>query len=490
MKKDPDTTRKAAELRSRAKQRLQAQSPDGDIADADTRKLLQELQVHQIELEIQNEELQQARAAAEAAAAHFTELYESAPVGYFTLERDGKILQSNLTGAELLGIERGKLTGHPFMLFVDSKDRSAFRQFLERVLAGQNREYCELALERKGDEPCLVHIESVADTSDHSCLMAVTDITARKQVEERMRLAVSVFSSMDEGVLVSDRENRIVSVNPAFSEITGYAADEVIGGNPRMLASGKHPPEFYREMWERLSTTESWQGEIWNRAKNGEVYIKWLSIKQIRDENGQPVHYVAIFSDLTRRKAAAEEYIYHLAYYDALTDLPNRVLLFDRLHQALKTARRDKTQLALLFLDLDEFKAVNDKFGHNIGDQLLQEAATRILACMRESDTAARMGGDEFVILLPGIEGKRDATIVAEKIRNALARPYELSGSSLRLGSSIGIAVYPAQGAEEKTLLNKADAAMYCAKQKGGNNIELFKEGAHEFSADRHEEGP
>jgi diguanylate cyclase (GGDEF)-like protein/PAS domain S-box-containing protein len=483
-KKDPDAIHDAIQsadgLRRRAEQRLQAQQPDDTILDTDARKLLQELQIHQIELEMQNEELQHARAEAEAASAHYMELYDLAPIGYFTLGREGNILQVNLTGARLLSKERSRLVGRRFDQFFVSEERPLFRELLEQIFDGQTRETVDLSLEREDAEPCIVQIEAIADASGQACRVVVTDVTARKHNEEKARLASTVFRIMDEGVLVSDRENRIIAVNPAFTDITGYSFDEVSGRDPRMLASGRHPPEFYQEMWNTLATTYSWQGEIWDRAKSGAIYVRWLSIKQIRDERGHPSHYVAIFSDISKRKTA-DQRMYHLAYHDALTDLPNRVLFFDRLHQALKAAERDNKEMALIFIDLDKFKPVNDLYGHNIGDLLLQEVAARISHCIRESDTAARLGGDEFIVLLPSIDEEQGAVVTAEKIRNALDQPYELAGHSLNIGSSAGVAVHPEHGVEENTLLNNADVAMYFAKKSGGNNVALFKNDMHEI---------
>lgn len=252
-----------------------------------------------------------------------------------------------------------------------------------------------------------------------------------------MRLAASVFNTVDEAVMVTSPDNFIVTVNPAFTAITGYSPDEVIGKNPRMFSAGKHSSAFYQEMWEKLVADGSWQGEICNRRKNGGLYIEWLSINVVRDENGKTTHHVAVFSDISERKAA-EEQLHRMAHYDVLTGLPNRTLFTDRLHQALRKAKRDQAHLALMFLDLDKFKPVNDTLGHNIGDLLLTEVAKRLLDCVRESDTAARIGGDEFVVLLSHIEAEQDAISVAEKILHALVQPFELAGHSLHIGKRGG----------------------------------------------------
>ena len=300
------------------------------------------------------------------------------------------------------------------------------------------------------------------------------ELTERKRAEVGMRLAATVFDTVDTAVLVTDKHAHIINVNPAFTDITGYSADDVIGKNPRIFASGMHPVEFYKKMWATLLAMGSWQGEISNRKKNGEFFTEWLSINTVRDNDGDITHYVSLSSDITERKAE-EERLHNLAHYDPLTGLPNRTLLTDRLHQAISSARREKHHMALMFMDLDKFKQVNDTLGHHIGDLLLKEVAKRILECLRESDSAARLGGDEFVVLLPFIEAGSDAVSVAEKIRHALNQPFELAGHTLNISSSIGVAVYPEHGSDEKSLLKNADQAMYDAKKMGRNNVMLFE---------------
>ncbi|MBI4938777.1 MAG: CHASE domain-containing protein [Nitrosomonadales bacterium] len=292
--------------------------------------------------------------------------------------------------------------------------------------------------------------------------------------EDRLRLAATVFDAVDEAVMVTGPDNRIVAVNPSFTRITGYPASEAIGNDPRMLSSGKHGPEFFRELWTTLAAGGGWQGEIWNRRKNGELYIEWLSINFVYDEQGRPAYHVAVFSDISERKAA-EERIHRMAHYDLLTNLPNRVLLTDRLLQAITQAKRDRACMALMFLDLDKFKPVNDTHGHNVGDLLLIEVAKRLQECVRGSDTVARIGGDEFVVLLPHLEAGRDALPVAEKMLHSLRQPFAVASLSLHISSSIGIAVYPDHGSDGEQLMKNADAAMYLAKEDGHNIAVFFR---------------
>jgi diguanylate cyclase (GGDEF)-like protein/PAS domain S-box-containing protein len=301
----------------------------------------------------------------------------------------------------------------------------------------------------------------------------IRDITERRKREESMRLAATVFDTVDEAVVITDTENRIVTVNPAFTNITGYSRDEVIGKNPHVLSSGKHPPEFYQELWGTLTATGSWHGEVWNRRKLGDIYVEQLSIHTVRDEHGHLTHHVGTFTDISERKAA-EEHVRHLAHYDLLTDLPNRALIIDRIRQTLIKAKRARTRMALMFLDLDRFKPINDTFGHATGDLLLKEVAQRLLSCVRESDTVARIGGDEFVVLLPTIEEESDAIVVAEKILHALGGKFTIAENDLYVSSSIGIAVYPDHGLDDAALIRNADIAMYHAKNAGRDNAKIF----------------
>ena len=304
------------------------------------------------------------------------------------------------------------------------------------------------------------------------------EVERRRRADEALRLAAMVFDTVDEGVVVTDANNRIVAVNQSFCRITGYTEDEVDGENPRMLAGGVHPPGFYRDMWSALNAEDRWQGEICNRRKNGELFVEWLSIKRLRDEAGGITHHLAVFSDLTEHRIETDR-IRRLAHYDLLTGLPNRALFADRARQALSKARREKSELAVMFIDLDLFKQINDTLGHAVGDLLLKAAAARMQDCLRGSDTVARIGGDEFVVLVPDVESAENAMSVALKIRHALARPFQLSGRSLRVSCSLGIALFPGHGADQNQLLSNADTAMYRAKSRGRNRVEIYR---HDFS--------
>jgi diguanylate cyclase (GGDEF)-like protein/PAS domain S-box-containing protein len=288
----------------------------------------------------------------------------------------------------------------------------------------------------------------------------------------------AVFGSTGDGILVTDFSGNIVEVNAAFCAITGYGKAEVLGRNPRIMKSDRHDAAFYARMWKSLVEQGQWQGEVWDRRKNGETFPKWLTINTVRDSAGRATGYVGIFSDLTGAKRTEAE-LERLAHYDSLTGLPNRILFRDRLAQALAQAQRGRRRLALLFLDLDGFKAVNDSRGHAAGDAVLQQVAQRLAASVRASDTLARQSGDEFTILLTEIDSANDAAIVARKLLDAMNEPFEVLGRSGRLSASIGIAMSPEDAEHPEELLANADTAMYRAKESGRNRYQFFSRSMH-----------
>ncbi|MDO8934040.1 MAG: EAL domain-containing protein [Rhodocyclaceae bacterium] len=289
---------------------------------------------------------------------------------------------------------------------------------------------------------------------------------------DALELAAGVFAHTFEGIMITDANNRILSVNPAFTTITGYTQEEAVGQTPRLLRSHHQDEAFYRDMWASLSGSGEWVGELWNRRKNGEAYLQWTSITTITDAAGKPYRRISVMTDITeaRRK---DEHIRHLAYHDALTNLPNRMLLQNRLEHAIKTAEREAAQIAVLFIDLDRFKVINDSLGHFVGDKLLLEAARRLTEAVRVSDTVSRQGGDEFVILA-AIGDITDVVLIAEKITASIGAPFDIEGQILHVGASIGISVYPQDGADASTLLRNADVAMYAAKEAGRRTFRFF----------------
>ncbi|MBL8408195.1 MAG: EAL domain-containing protein [Candidatus Accumulibacter sp.] len=303
------------------------------------------------------------------------------------------------------------------------------------------------------------------------------DITDRKQAEQWERIAATAFESQ-QGMFITDAAGVILRVNQAFTEITGYSAEECVGQTPKLLSSGRHNAAFYAAMRQSLERSGSWQGEIWNRRKNAEIFPEWLTISAVIDNEGRVTHYVSTLTDISLRKAAQEE-IQQLAFYDALTRLPNRRLLHERLQAAMAASARSGRQGALLFIDLDNFKTLNDTLGHDMGDHLLQQVAKRLLTCVRDRDTVARLGGDEFVVMLASLgaraqEAATQSRIVGEKILAALNRPYDLAGSEYHNTPSIGITLFGGQHDAIDELMKRADLAMYDAKATGRNTLRFF----------------
>ncbi|MET4027572.1 diguanylate cyclase (GGDEF)-like protein/PAS domain S-box-containing protein [Marinobacter sp. MBR-99] len=288
-----------------------------------------------------------------------------------------------------------------------------------------------------------------------------------------LQLAERVIESSFEGIMVTDKDVRIEFVNPAFTQLTGYSPDEVIGRTPEVLSSGRHDAEFYKRMWQSLTTHGYWRGEIWNRRKTGELYLELLTITAITDDHGQTTHYAGLFTDITQNRKN-EEQIRQLAYYDALTGVPNRRLLEDRLDHAIRHAHRKDMLLAVMFIDLDRFKEVNDTLGHAVGDELLLQFTARVRNYLREDDTLARLGGDEFIVLLPELDKLSDVVQVAERLIELNRKPYIINNESIQIGSSIGISLYPEDGTTVQELLNGADIAMYRSKRDGRNQYHLF----------------
>lgn len=567
-------------------------------------KSLHELQEFQIELEMQNEELRQTRAEIEASLDRFAEFYDFAPVGYFTLSRDGIIVETNFSGASLIGLERSKLSGQYFSHYVSAEYRPDFSAFLSKVFKGNGNQLCDTSLQKNVlVSPIFVHINAIAKKTGKECYLVVSDITERTRMvkallekdtllSESQRIAHSGSWSLavnGDTVRWSDETYRIYGVTPdtfvptlsnliklihskdqasmrewigaclagqqpdvlefravrpdgdirtlqvhgdlqyaqnnvpiriigtvqditerkltenalheseeLFRTIAESVSDMIavldingrrIYNNPAYLRTFGETPssgsdaftEIHPEDRERIksifyNTVESGVGdrtEFRLLLKDGSIRHIESEGNVVHDLSGDVSKVIVVSRDITKRKQA-EEQLQRQANYDMLTELPNRRMLYERLHYSLSTAKRDKTRLALLFLDLNMFKLINDTLGHDVGDLLLKETANRIQNCMRESDTAARMGGDEFVMILPCIETEQDAMVVAEKIRDALNLPFELAGHSLKVSPSIGIAVYPEHGSNAEELVKNADNAMYCAKETGCNAVKCF----------------
>ncbi|MFD2113457.1 EAL domain-containing protein [Thiorhodococcus fuscus] len=313
------------------------------------------------------------------------------------------------------------------------------------------------------------------------------DMTDRKRTESKLQLIASVFDHSQEGILITDPEARILDVNAAFTQVTGYSRDEVLGQTPALLKSGLQEAAFYKEMWRWLGETGQWQGEIWNRKKSGEVYPEILHINAVTGSDGAVTHYIGMFTDITDLKSTQQRLV-SLAYYDALTDLPNRVLLAQRLHQAMSRAKSHERLVAICFLDLDDFKVINDRHGHEIGNRFLVETANRLLASLRNSDTVARLGGDEFVLLVTDLVSAEQLEGILAKVFEVVAAPFRIGDIDIGVSASIGVTLYPLDDSDPDTLLRHADHSMYQAKQLGRNRYHLYDLDAAKDLQTRHRE--
>ncbi len=364
---------------------------------------------------------------------------------------------------------------------VHPDDERRIRAELARCMDGQKREDVEFRCVRKDGTVFWLSLSSapIADAqgSFTGFRTSARDITDRKQIEAELRISAVAFDSR-EGMLITDANSKILRVNKAFTEITGYTAEEIVGKHPNLLRSDRHGPAFFQEMRESVRRFGKWQGEIWDRRKNGEVYPEWLTISAVKNKDNQVTHYVSTHHDISDRKLA-EERIRELAFFDALTRLPNRTLLLDRLKQAIALSLRTRTCGALLFIDLDHFKTLNDTVGHEKGDTLLKQVAQRLLANVRENDTVARVGGDEFVVVLEGLndtqqEAATQTRTIGEKILAALGQTYQLDEVEYRTTASIGATVFLGRAASVDELMKQADLAMYKAKETGRNALRFF----------------
>jgi len=380
------------------------------------------------------------------------------------------------------GKTMAEIVDHDDATFFDAATVAQLRENDRRVIEHGERVAIEETIPARKNGASVVHFSVKLPLRDQDgtiyALCGIsTDITERKRLESTLRIAATAFESQ-EGMLITDAHTVILRINQSFAEMSGYALEEVIGQTPRMFTAGGHDDAFYDAMWAATNATGNWQGEISSRRKNGEIYPVWMTITAVKGEDGVVTNYVATHTDITERKTS-EEQIRHLAFFDPLTMLPNRRLLTDRLQQALASSGRNQREGALLFIDLDHFKTLNDTLGHDMGDLLLQGAATRITSCVRDGDTVARLGGDEFVVMLENLsdsslEAASQAEVVGEKILAALCLPYQLGGREHRSSASIGLTLFDASENSSDDLMKRADLAMYQAKAAGRNNLRFF----------------
>lgn len=449
--------------------------------------LAHELRVHEIELEMQNAELRKTQIELESSRDHFVELYDFAPVGYFSLSDEGTVTQANLTGAHMLGLERSRLIGRRFSNWVSSTHRDRWHRHALALHQRSDPGRIELLMTAQDGHGFYAQIDAVrvqAEGCPPALHLTLSDTTERKRSEGELRVAAAAFETQ-EGIVITDARGLIQRVNTAFSQLTGYSAEEAIGKNVTLLHSTHHDEAFYTTMREQLNRDGRWKGEVWTRRKNGEVYAEWLTISAVRDEEASVTRYVRTMLDISLRKSREAE-IERLAFYDPLTGLPNRRLMADRLNQAMAVSARSQREGALMFIDLDNFKTINDTLGHAKGDQLLQQAAQRLSACVREGDTVARPGGDEFVVMLSADlsalpeEAMAQAKSVGKKILAALNRPYDIAGQSCVISASIGVVLFRDHLIAAQELIRRADHAMYQAKTAGRNTLRFYDSAVHQ----------
>lgn len=395
----------------------------------------------------------------------------------------GKIVDANHAAVEFYGYPRSELLAmridaintlpvHKILVEMAlAKTKKGLFNFRHRLASGELRD---------------VEVYSgPVDLNGKTAIYSIVhDITDRKKTEESLKLFTSIYEASSEAVMVVNRENRIMTVNPAFTEITGYTPEEVVGKEPTVLSSGHQDKAFYGEMWRSIEIYGRWQGEIWNKRKNGDIFPEWLTINTIYDENGDVRERVALFSDITKRKEA-EEQVWRQANFDELTGLPNRNMFRDRLEFEIRKSARNGHAFALLFIDLDRFKEVNDTLGHETGDKLLVEAALRIASSVRETDTVARLGGDEFTVILSDLPGDAHIEHIANTIIQKLAEPFNLGEEHAYVSGSIGITLYPSDAQASSELLKHADQAMYVAKSLGKNRFAYFTPELQEAAVER-----
>ncbi len=390
-----------------------------------------------------------------ATEASLQKLVEQIVDGILIVDENALIQHANVFAEAIFGCSKGALIGTPFQYPLVSNGKM------------------QIEIPKQEAKSSIVEMYVVPTEWKHEAVQMVIlrDVTEQQHAQERLRLSAQVFETTAEGIFITDEHSNIISANQSFTDITGYAQNEVIGKNAFQFHSDHRDSEFFRQTWNSIVITGRWQGEVWNRRKDGEIYPEWVTISTVKDNQGELSNYIAIFTDISSRKQS-EERLKYLANHDPLTDLPNRELFNDRLEQALMRARRNRAgensrwMVAVMLLDLDGFKAINDTLGHSKGDDLLQIVARRLQNCVRMSDSVARLGGDEFTVIIENLTDARNPSIVAEKILKSIANPVLLTDKEYSITASIGVSVYPLDGEDSISLLKNADIAMYRAKEK------------------------
>ncbi|MDA3907996.1 MAG: diguanylate cyclase, partial [Sulfurimonas sp.] len=402
-------------------------------------------------------------------------LFNESPIGLALTDLKGNLLDVNIAYLKLVGYTKDEILNLSYWDITPKRYKSQEEEQLKKLF--KDKQYGPFEKEYIQKDGNLVNVKLSGCLIENGGVpyiwSSIEDITENKRNEIALKEAALVFENTHEGIIITDINVNITRVNTQFTHITGYSSDEVIGLNPSLLQSGVHDKGFYKNIWKSIRTKDRWLGELKNRRKNGEYFANMQSFNAINDENDVVSGYVSVFSDISNRKKY-EAKLLHLASHDSLTSLPNRVHFNDNLNQAIHTAKRNKSKIGILFLDLNSFKDINDTLGHEVGDHLLKEVAVRLKVCVREADTVARLGGDEFVIILEEIKNSEDAVEVSKKIIQKISEPFKTGKDTLIPSVSIGISIYPDHGENSHILVKCADKAMYVAKQKEQDKYEIF----------------
>jgi len=418
-----------------------------------------------------------------AARAYAESLVEAAPDAWLIVDGDGYIRGVNARTLSMFGYSKEEMLGMTVETLMPRRLRQHhigqrkgfFANMASRPL---DKSGDLIAISKDGREfPVEISLSHTRNNGDSLAIAAMRDVSKKRKAEQRLRLTQQVFEITAEPILITDSKKRILDMNDAFCRLTGYSREELMGQSPAMLSSGRHDADFYQTIWRSLETNDHWQGEIWNRHKDGEACPNLVTISSVKNRNGQTTHFVATYSDISSLKEN-EDRLELLAHFDQLTGLPNRMLFHDRLRGARARAHRNQTIVAVMYVDLDGFKAVNDTLGHAAGDQLLAKAAAQLRACVREDDTVARLGGDEFAVLFNGLEDADLIGQLAERIVSSLNISVDCGdgGAPLQVSGSAGISIYPLDGESEENLLERADQAMYEAKRRGKHQYCFYRD--------------
>lgn len=435
-------------------------------------------------------ELHNAQQALSDSEAIFRSYFELGLIGMALVTTGGEWIQTNSYLCEMLGYKAAQLKNTPLSELIHPDDQTNFHLMCESLL-NDDADHVRHEIRLVSYTGPVVHTE-IAMSAQESAeggikhfVTLISDISERKRTEQQLSLAASVFEHASEGVMITNEKGIILDVNNAFYQLTGYTAAEVIGHTPKLLKSGHHSEEFFAAMWQSLKQNGQWSGEVWNRNKSGEIYAELLNIAAVKNSEGEATHYVSIFSDITQLKEHQHQ-LEKMAHFDALTQLPNRVLLSDRLHTALQHCQQYKQMMAVAYIDLDEFKPINDTYGHDVGDMLLVEAAKRMQETLGPEQVIARLGGDEFVVLLTQLKNVTHCQGILANLNRTLAMPFKIKHRHLSISASIGATIYPDDNSDADTMIRHADQAMYTAKQTGRNRYHFFDPDVDRQTQDQH----